>query len=1045
MVNERDKKRVMIPIGTGTDMGRVVLVEGDDVPSRIENAPIAVKQADASSEASQGAKAAPITLASMSKYLKSLTSDSETGNNYKPTSESTIFKLREGPMTRIEDNVFASKDAIALLEQHGVISEMFDEATIEMLRDPTTGFNEILAHIVGNNHATILKKDGSSANISNRKAGTVDPVDASIIQKRVSSVLKRNRFNPDPTASPSFENRSTSDVDKRGLGVYQTALGAYDNTQGKGAVTYELMKKIGLALMFRATGVVTKNGDPDDFGTQAGALLPGSAQLLATRIVEPSTMYARDLKDGQGIPPGSELPPGLPSDLIIDDGSYSYGSMNSHIAQFDGFAPVATIALGVALVVAVKLLVEGFLLGIQAFTGINTGGVPRDLPRPLGYSREQTKMAGGLITLEDLGIHTVRHDYLTAVNRGIDVFFQLDAGGDYVRVIKSPGYYTVMIRAIIRSGGEIVRAFGNLSPNPITALQALSGIMDVIKTSKLIGFINVLAGLGDTVLYLEEDGFTQSDSFLSNITQELPNSKLSRIDKLPDNAITHAMKSRSGTAGSKTLDLAWRTSSTPSLYLLPPDVIKASVMLSKDKSPLSEIATLADASLSLPEDVVKRQVISKGGRIEGSDVKLIEDHLESEYVPFYFQDLRTNEIVSFHAFLASCSETFNANYDRGKYYGRVDPVMIYSDTERTINLSFNVVSTSKKDFDVMWWKINKLTTLLYPQWSKGRKVETNGDTFIQPFSQVPTSSPMIRLRLGDLFRSNYSKFALARLFGLGTDDFALAKAPSTVKTEQFKKVNEEVDKIVTRMRTNPEGKKDGVKGYAKDEKAVLKANENRPSPLLVLVPPPSVGPTLQSIKDTYTSYECDITDITTGNYVDPNGNNVEVTIYLITLVKPPDGFYSGPYAVSFNDLDINKKFVNELALKKAEITISETEQQSIEEFFSADNNVVVRAFESTRGRGLAGFVTNMSMDWKTPTWEKDFGSRAPQYCTITMAFQPIHDIAPGLDHNGFIRAPIYNVGAVMNAVGSDPYNDDEAADILQKNSEAISKSFKSKG
>jgi hypothetical protein len=33
-----------------------------------------------------------------------------------------------------------------------------------------------------------------------------------------------------------------------------------------------------------------------------------------------------------------------------------------------------------------------------------------------------------------------------------------------------------------------------------------------------------------------------------------------------------------------------------------------------------------------------------------------------------------------------------------------------------------------------------------------------------------------------------------------------------------------------------------------------------------------------------------------------------------------------------------------------------------------------------------------------------------------MAFIPIHDIAPGLDHEGFNRAPIYPVGNLVNAV-----------------------------
>jgi hypothetical protein len=33
-----------------------------------------------------------------------------------------------------------------------------------------------------------------------------------------------------------------------------------------------------------------------------------------------------------------------------------------------------------------------------------------------------------------------------------------------------------------------------------------------------------------------------------------------------------------------------------------------------------------------------------------------------------------------------------------------------------------------------------------------------------------------------------------------------------------------------------------------------------------------------------------------------------------------------------------------------------------------------------------------------------------------MSFEPIHDIAPGLDHEGFNRAPIYPVGRIVNGL-----------------------------
>jgi hypothetical protein len=52
-------------------------------------------------------------------------------------------------------------------------------------------------------------------------------------------------------------------------------------------------------------------------------------------------------------------------------------------------------------------------------------------------------------------------------------------------------------------------------------------------------------------------------------------------------------------------------------------------------------------------------------------------------------------------------------------------------------------------------------------------------------------------------------------------------------------------------------------------------------------------------------------------------------------------------------------------------------------------------------------------------WDTEAGSRAPQGCKITMGFRPIHDITPGIDANGFNRAPVYKVGKHSRDVHSD--------------------------
>ena len=114
----------------------------------------------------------------------------------------------------------------------------------------------------------------------------------------------------------------------------------------------------------------------------------------------------------------------------------------------------------------------------------------------------------------------------------------------------------------------------------------------------------------------------------------------------------------------------------------------------------------------------------------------------------------------------------------------------------------------------------------------------------------------------------------------------------------------------------------------------------------------------------------------------------------------------------------NEQVVNEIATDAAS-------------FFSADSNPIVRAFESTAGKGLAGVIKTINFNWFEPTWEIDSGAKAPQWCRIEMSFSPIHDIPPGLDDDGFNRAPVYPVGAVSSFVFSEDEVDTPPAAVEQ--------------
>ena len=90
---------------------------------------------------------------------------------------------------------------------------------------------------------------------------------------------------------------------------------------------------------------------------------------------------------------------------------------------------------------------------------------------------------------------------------------------------------------------------------------------------------------------------------------------------------------------------------------------------------------------------------------------------------------------------------------------------------------------------------------------------------------------------------------------------------------------------------------------------------------------------------------------------------------------------------------------------------------------SPQNNAVVRAFENNKGRGLAGVITQLSFNWLDFNWETDWGARAPMGTKVTISFECMHDLPPGLDASGYMRAPTHNVGSVMNTIAGDPHTD----------------------
>lgn len=493
-------------------------------------------------------------------------------------------------------------------------------------------------------------------------------------------------------------------------------------------------------------------------------------------------------------------------------------------------------------------------------------------------------------------------------------------------------YYMTMLRALNRDTASLTSAL------KVSSVGDALASTNALFNSTLFKFVNTLAKIGDMA-------YTQACAIDLRLTdaEASPEAAYGAGFNFTTNPVG-ALLARGFAARRVYGDmLAGRRGSTlslsdlPSAHLVPADSSQAYRSLLGNDPKLVSFT---------PEGKSGRTA----KRISQADAQKIESILDAEYMPFYFQDLRTNEVIAFHAFLDDISDSYTANYNASSGYGRIENVQTYKDTKRSVGCTFHIIGMNPADFDYMWWQINKLTTMVYPQWSQGRSLtgKLNGIdvNFTQPFSQIPMATPVIRVRIGDLIRSNYSRFNLKRLFG-----------------------------------------------YQDTEKKQSTTGQ---------------GTTFYQIKP--------------GQYIGPEPASIAVGEVSTAIRSPLPFDLGGPPGVAF--LLISGKQAGKQVFVEANnytALIAQTFDASgnITDFYSPTENSVVRSFETAMGMGLAAVVTSLNFTWMDALWgvgEDGSGNRAPRSCKVQMNFEPIHDIAPGLDHEGFNRAPIYPVGNLVNGI-----------------------------
>lgn len=128
-----------------------------------------------------------------------------------------------------------------------------------------------------------------------------------------------------------------------------------------------------------------------------------------------------------------------------------------------------------------------------------------------------------------------------------------------------------------------------------------------------------------------------------------------------------------------------------------------------------------------------------------NDGKLVES--EENGYPVYFKDMRDGSYVIFRGYIYGLNEILSPSWNSQSFVGRSEPVWSYSSTVRDMNFTLKLAAQTKDELNMIYKKINKLTSMCYPEY-KTDEINFNGMS-----NRLRPRSPMTKLRIGELYGS----------------------------------------------------------------------------------------------------------------------------------------------------------------------------------------------------------------------------------------------------------------------------------------------------
>lgn len=105
------------------------------------------------------------------------------------------------------------------------------------------------------------------------------------------------------------------------------------------------------------------------------------------------------------------------------------------------------------------------------------------------------------------------------------------------------------------------------------------------------------------------------------------------------------------------------------------------------------------------------------------------------------QHVATGKTVFFAAFLKTYNETFAPTYSSEDVFGRMDPLMSFQKTSRTISLGWQVPAYSEQESELNLSRVSSLAQFMYPTY------RDKGD------ATLISKPPLLRIRFGNLIQN----------------------------------------------------------------------------------------------------------------------------------------------------------------------------------------------------------------------------------------------------------------------------------------------------